>query len=98
MLVSAAPQRTVKPVPPVTVFIAGGVDIVPPAVFKLIITSDVASSFVFEMVIVPAAVQANVPLRAVAKFRLAAYIADEAVKDPKYVAVMPELPKPPGIK
>ena len=61
---SPAPQRTVKPLPAVTVFIAGLVEMVPPAVFRLIITSEVASSFVFEMVIVPDAVQTKVPLRA----------------------------------
>ena len=61
---SAAPHSTVKPVPLVTPFIAGFVEIVPPTVFKLIVTSDVASSFVLLIVIVPAAVQMNVPFLA----------------------------------
>lgn len=64
VLVSAAPHSTVKPVPLVTPFIAGFVEIVPPTVFKLIVTSDVASSFVLLIVIVPAAVQMNVPFLA----------------------------------
>ena len=37
---------------------------VPPAVFMVIMTSEVVSMFVFEMVIVPAAVQTNVPFLA----------------------------------
>jgi len=66
VLVSAAPHSTVNPVPVATVFIAGGVEIVPPAVFRLIITSDVISSFAFVMVMVPAAVQTKVPFLAAA--------------------------------
>ena len=73
MLVSAAPHSTVKPVPAVTVFIAGEVEIVPPAVLSEMITSEVASSFVLLMVMVPAAVQTKVPFLAVATFMLAAF-------------------------
>lgn len=43
---------------------AGGVEIVPPAMLRLITTSDVAVSCVFAMLIVPPAVQVNVPFLA----------------------------------
>jgi hypothetical protein len=64
VLVSAAPHRTVNPVPVATVFIAGGVEIVPLAVLRLMTTSDVAVSFVFDTVIVPPPVHVNVPFLA----------------------------------
>jgi len=40
--VSVAPHSTVNPVAGVTVFMAGGVVIVPPAVFMVMVTSEVA--------------------------------------------------------
>lgn len=65
---SVAPHNTVNPVPAVTVFIAGGVVIVPPCAFMLITISEVEVSFVLAIVIVPAFVQMNVPLRALPTF------------------------------
>ena len=86
MLVSVAPHNTVNPVPAVTVFIAGGVVIVPPAAFRLICTSDVAISFVLLIVIVPPAVQTNVPVRA------AITVKDEALMVPVASPGAPQTP------
>jgi hypothetical protein len=68
VLVSVAPHNTLKPVPAVVVFIAGGVVIVPPAAFIEMITLEVANSLVFEMVIVPPDVQVKVLFLAEATF------------------------------
>ena len=63
MLVSEAPHSTVNPVPAVTVLNAGEVVIVPPAPPAAIeiVMSDVLSTLVFEIEIVPAAVQIKCP-------------------------------------
>ena len=64
MLVSVAPQSTVKFVPFPGVLNAGAVVIVPPAVFMVMMMSEVATASAFAIVIVPPPVQTNVPLRA----------------------------------
>ena len=86
--VSVAPQSTVNPVPAVTVFIAGDVVIVPPAVFMEIITSEVANSFVLLMVMVPPFVQTKVPLRADATVRAPETASVNGPLDPAVFAIV----------
>lgn len=62
---SVAPHNTLKPVPAVRVLMAGVVVITPPAVSSVMRISDPTITGVDATVIVPAAVQVNVPRRVV---------------------------------
>ena len=61
MLVSVAPHSTLNPVPDVKELIAGTVVITPPAVSRVITISEPTITLVAATVIVPPAVQVNVP-------------------------------------
>ena len=66
-----APHKTIKFVPTEVDFIAGGVVIVPPAVFMEIRMLDAAKTFALETIIDPPPVHTKVPFLAAGKITVA---------------------------